>query len=294
MVIRNSFIATTCIFLLAGCVTTQLASYTPESLKSVSNVGLAYRYHCVIVKSKRENAGALTFGQILSEEEFNNLEQELLRRGLSQHDLDLARESKVKVGMSDLAMLAALGQPLRHNVSENSSGTNIQWIFSRGFEKPHLYVYTENGVVTSIQSEHEDFKNSWNNNIQTQVEARVGETYNKTTDESDERSINRQKTETRLEGRENDTDLTYSNNIFNTLNRAWKEPVGISAHHQATVQVVIDKDGVITSWKVVRNSKNEAFNKSVAQVFDKVKKVDTPPTPQEYHLSVTFETQVEE
>ncbi len=74
------------------------------------------------------------------------------KRGLlNQRDLSGMRRSysweKYIIGMTQCGMYLVLGVPQTENKSVYSSGTHIQHIY----EYKDLYVYTDNGIVTSYQ-----------------------------------------------------------------------------------------------------------------------------------------------
>ena len=144
-------IAAIVILSFSGCASIPVTNISPDALHRLSDTDLALCYHQALLDSKEETTGSIVLYQrhVLSEEAFNDVEKELMRRGLTAKDLDLAQERKVSIGMSELALLASLGQPTKRNVSEYASGTHVQWVYWQG----SMYVYTENGVVTSIQSE---------------------------------------------------------------------------------------------------------------------------------------------
>lgn len=88
-----------------------------------------------------------------------------------------------------------------------------------------------------------------------------------------------------------DPDAIYSGTIYTYLNSVWEEPKEVgSVHLFARAEFTVDREGTITAWRITRPSGVEAFDRSVSRVFSKVKSVSPPPTPQEYRLSVTFET----
>jgi len=67
------------------------------------------------------------------------------RKAFGPKDIDLISQGSVALGMSEEAMLCALGSPEDRNRTVGSFGVHIQYVFDG------LYVYTENGKVTSWQ-----------------------------------------------------------------------------------------------------------------------------------------------
>jgi|GEM_PF-2274106 TonB family protein len=92
-------------------------------------------------------------------------------------------------------------------------------------------------------------------------------------------------------GATEDADALYAGTLYSYLNSVWEEPKEVgNVHLYASVDFTVNKSGTITSWKISKGSGSEAFDKSVSRVFKQIRQVATPPTPQEYRLSVTFET----
>ena len=61
--------------------------------------------------------------------------------------VELVKQRKIKIGMSEKQALLSWGKPERVNKSVGSYGVHEQWVYSRG-----QYVYMENGKLTSFQS----------------------------------------------------------------------------------------------------------------------------------------------
>ena len=92
-------------------------------------------------------------------------------------------------------------------------------------------------------------------------------------------------------GATQDEDALYAGTLYAYLNSVWEEPKEVgNVHLFASVDFVVSKAGTITSWRISHGSGSDAFDKSVERVFSRIKQVAAPPTPQEYRLSVTFET----
>ena len=66
--------------------------------------------------------------------------------GFSGTEQDAIEEGQIYLGMPEAAMLASLGQPIDMNRTVTSGGEHKQFVYPNG-----LYVYTEDGVVTSWQ-----------------------------------------------------------------------------------------------------------------------------------------------
>jgi hypothetical protein len=80
---------------------------------------------------------------------------ELIRRGdIADDEWDLIEARKIRIGMSQPALLASWGTPGiwgRVNRSVGSYGEHIQWVYRSCDRCSATYVYTENGIVTSWQ-----------------------------------------------------------------------------------------------------------------------------------------------
>lgn len=88
-----------------------------------------------------------------------------------------------------------------------------------------------------------------------------------------------------------DPEAIYTGTVYTYLNSVWEEPREVgNVRLFARVEFVVNRDGVITSWRITRRSGTDSFDKSVERVFAKVKQVSAPPIAQDYRLTVTFET----
>lgn len=61
--------------------------------------------------------------------------------------VEMVKQRKIKIGMSEQQALLSWGKPERVNKSVGSYGVHEQWVYGRG-----QYVYMENGKLTSFQS----------------------------------------------------------------------------------------------------------------------------------------------
>ncbi len=79
--------------------------------------------------------------------------EEAKTRGLlTEVELKLVQERKIKIGMSETALLASWGRPRKINRSVGSYGVHKQYIYGTysRYSSP-TYVYVENGKVRSWQ-----------------------------------------------------------------------------------------------------------------------------------------------
>lgn len=75
------------------------------------------------------------------------IREELHRRSaISSKDWTLIDKKSIQIGMTELALLCSIGAGEQRSRSVGSWGTHIQYVYGHG-----VYVYVENGVVTSWQ-----------------------------------------------------------------------------------------------------------------------------------------------
>jgi hypothetical protein len=75
------------------------------------------------------------------------IKTELNRRdAVSDEDWPLIDNSKVRIGMSECALLAAWGQPTVINHTMTAAGESSQYVYSVS-----RYAYVANGSVTTLQ-----------------------------------------------------------------------------------------------------------------------------------------------
>lgn len=67
--------------------------------------------------------------------------------GFADRDVGYIRERRVRLGMAECSVLAALGVPDKLNRTTNAAGRYDQWVY----RKRGVYVYTQDGTVTSWQ-----------------------------------------------------------------------------------------------------------------------------------------------
>ncbi len=81
-----------------------------------------------------------------------NIKENLLSRpSFKEDDIYYIRNNSVRIGMSEYAMLCAIGRrPNDINKSVGKWGTHKQYVF-RYDRYNVMYVYLENGIVTSVQ-----------------------------------------------------------------------------------------------------------------------------------------------
>ena len=57
------------------------------------------------------------------------------------------RDKKIKPGMKEIGIILIKGQPNKINTTETEHTISNQYVYDE------MYVYTENGIVTTIQTE---------------------------------------------------------------------------------------------------------------------------------------------
>lgn len=65
----------------------------------------------------------------------------------SEQDLNLVKENKIQIGMSELAAYCSWGFPIRTNKSTSSWGTSVQAVLPKD-----VYLYFDNGFLKSWQT----------------------------------------------------------------------------------------------------------------------------------------------
>lgn len=123
--------------MLVGCASLQHSVDAPDRFHALTDAQLAFKYQ----KTVQE-------GGTMRKDDLKPLEAELQARGLSTNEISLAQDGEISVGMSELGLLAAKGRPQRRYITEYADKTCIRWVY-----KDHLTVYTEDGVITKIESE---------------------------------------------------------------------------------------------------------------------------------------------
>jgi TonB family protein len=92
-------------------------------------------------------------------------------------------------------------------------------------------------------------------------------------------------------GATDDADALYTGALYTYLNSVWQEPREVgSIRLSARVEFVVNAQGNIVQWRLVRRSGSDTFDRSVIAVFERVKQVTPPPSKMDYRLTITFET----
>lgn len=80
------------------------------------------------------------------------LQEAKMRKLISDDEVSLIQRKSIKIGMSELALIASWGDPTTVNKSVGSYGTHKQYVYG-GYSRysSPTYVYVENGQVTSWQ-----------------------------------------------------------------------------------------------------------------------------------------------
>jgi len=120
----------------------KLKENAPDFLKSLSNVEMCALYGSAIRNESRE-LNPLDF-----DGSFQFVLNEAARRKLTVNS-DLAKNPKLKIGMSVCDLFTAYGWPEKNNRTVSASGVSIQHIYNS--QRIKAYVYTDNGVVKSWQ-----------------------------------------------------------------------------------------------------------------------------------------------
>lgn len=83
----------------------------------------------------------------------NQMFQEALQRSLlTEDEIVLIKDRKIRIGMSETALIASWGSPNKINRSVGNYGVHKQYIYgSYSRYSSRTYVYVENGKVTSWQ-----------------------------------------------------------------------------------------------------------------------------------------------
>ena len=87
----------------------------------------------------------------MSETAKADYEEELTKRGVTESDWKLIRNNKINIGMSRIALYCSWGSPQRNSESVSRLGSRVQHIYRPITSLNPVYVYTENGKVTSWQ-----------------------------------------------------------------------------------------------------------------------------------------------
>lgn len=136
--------------LLGGCSTQQVQHFDHARLAQYTTNQLALDYYNL----RNEKWDMIyTMGGYaqasISSEAVVQLENELLRRGISEDELALMRDGRIRVGMSVAGLYGAWGRPTEENRTVSQYGVHIQHVYESGHRRS--YVYTDDGVVTSWQ-----------------------------------------------------------------------------------------------------------------------------------------------
>jgi len=87
----------------------------------------------------------------LTPESRSQLETVLKEKGLTDNEIEKARERKINIGMSQCGLYASWGKPNDENATVNRFGERIQHVYGYSLSDRN-YVYTENGKITSWQN----------------------------------------------------------------------------------------------------------------------------------------------
>jgi hypothetical protein len=118
---------------LSGCAGSpmRIASMGPDQLKAQTSEDLCKAY------SYKQRA---------------EIKSELIsRKAISENEWKLVDTRKVGIGMGEVALFCAWGQPSTVNESVSAQGTRRQWVYRACDACKAQYVYTVNGKVTAMQ-----------------------------------------------------------------------------------------------------------------------------------------------
>ena len=80
------------------------------------------------------------------------VKRELMRRGeIPEDEWALIEQQRIRIGMSDLGLLCAWGLPLNSGAidSVGSLGVRNEWVYRPYGTDLYIYIYTEDGKITS-------------------------------------------------------------------------------------------------------------------------------------------------
>lgn len=119
---------------LAGCAGSpmRIAGMGPEQLKTQTAEDLCRAYN---YKQKPDIKAELT-----------------ARKAIADTEWALVDAKKVGIGMSEIALLCAWGQPSTVNETITAQGTRRQWVYRACDACKAQYAYTVNGKVTTLQN----------------------------------------------------------------------------------------------------------------------------------------------
>ena len=139
--------------------TTRVLGTKPEKFPYLQAEDVAIAYHEIARTKRRARADR---NHPPTEEELAGfetnlafLEGELTRRELVKPgEWETIRVRKIQIGMSEASLLASWGRAEDVNKTIGSFGVHKQHVYSRGRKiGDEQYVYTENGIVTTIQTD---------------------------------------------------------------------------------------------------------------------------------------------
>jgi hypothetical protein len=118
-------------------INNELRHDAPKALKNFSNLDLCIFYGKILRDEKLDQPFSFKEAPAM-------IIAEAKKRGIKVNR-DLVKNSQIRIGMSQCNLYAALGIPEHENRTVGSWGVKIQHVYDG------LYVYTDNGIVTSWQ-----------------------------------------------------------------------------------------------------------------------------------------------
>ncbi len=84
-------------------------------------------------------------------EECSTIISKLIENGATEKELEVVVAGNYAIGMKEMSLLYSLGSPGKINKTHFSGYTKSQYVYGDPIYNA-LYIYTENGVVTSVQN----------------------------------------------------------------------------------------------------------------------------------------------
>lgn len=153
------------IVVLSGCAGSpfQLARMDREQLSTVTDEQLIRALENRVYKNDLMFEEAMSRGLFTNKQligaiggriyRIDMMLEEAKSRGLfTDEEIKLIKEKKIRIGMSEEALIASWGSPRKVNRSVGRYGVHKQYVYGShsGYSTP-TYVYVENGKVTSWQ-----------------------------------------------------------------------------------------------------------------------------------------------
>ena len=145
------------ILFLAGCATTVTSLNTDVAVEQYRPWQVAADYYVLKTAPHPNRQTLFTLGRkfvVLSASDpavLKQYESVMIQQGMTERELNSARQRKVFIGMSAAGATASWGRPNDINRTTSQYGSREQWVYS-GHNHESNYLYFENGVLTTIQN----------------------------------------------------------------------------------------------------------------------------------------------